>query len=60
METPMSALEFYEKHCVIVGSSGKAVKPTLHDADRAFFEMVDKAKKEGKQIMIARKRHRPY
>lgn len=60
MAEPMSALEYYEKHCVIIDSIGKAVKPTIRDADRAFFELFEKAEKEGKELFIVGKRHRPY
>lgn len=47
--------EFYQKYCHIQLEDGKR-EPALRDADMEFFNMVEKAQKEGKQLITNRGR----
>lgn len=51
----LSMAEFYQKYCHIQLEDGKR-EPALRDADMEFFNMVEKAQKEGKQLITNRGR----
>ncbi len=51
----LSMAEFYQKYCNIQTEDGKRA-PALRDADIEFFNMVEQAHKENKQIAMSRGR----
>ena len=52
MKKKPSRLEFHLKYCR--DQNGKL--PTFREVDKQFFDMVDKAHKEGKQLIISKGR----
>lgn len=51
-------IEDFEKHAVIHCADGTTKPFTLTDLDREFFNAIEKAKKEGKILMLSKRRNR--
>jgi hypothetical protein len=54
MEKP-SLAEFYQKYCRILFDNEKC-EPAIRNVDVEFFNMVENAQKEGKNIIINKNR----